>query len=342
MTTLKDLSRHLGLSVTQVSRAMNDHQDVRQTTKEKVWKAAEELGYKPNLTARKLVTGKSGTICFVQEGIPPREEAWLFMQIISNLSREFTRLGRQFLFHLAEDNDNILDTYESLIRGKTVDGFVLINPKDRDPRIAFLLEKNAPFVCHGRAMDDAAYPYFDIDNYAVGYELTSALTAQGHRDIALINGRENLGFSIRRYRGYLAALQEVGVTARPELVVHGQMIEALGYEEATRLLSRTDGPRPTGFVAASTRIASGIFRACAERGLRVPQDVSIVAHDDALAEVSAESLPTPLTVTVSPLSESWKPMARFLTLAIDGAPLEKTQKLQPVELIHRASVMAVS
>lgn len=342
MTTLKDLSQHLGLSVTQVSRAINDHWDVKQSTKERVWKAAEELGYKPNLTARKLVTGKSGTVCFVQEGIPPKEEAWLFMQIISNLSREFTRLGRQFLFHLADESDDVLGAYENLVRGKTVDGFVLINPKNQDPRIDFLLKREVPFVCHGRAMDDAPYPYYDIDNYAVGYNLTSLLISQGHREIAFLNGREGLAFSTRRHRGYLDALEEGGIGVDAGFVAHGQMVEAFGHDEAARLLTRTDGPRPTGFVASNTRIASGIFRACTEFGLSVPQDVSIVAHDDALSEVRSDSLPTPLTVTVAPLSESWAPMARLLTAAIDGAPLEKTQILQPVEVIERASIAPAS
>lgn len=341
MTTLKDLSQHLGLSVTQVSRAMNDHWDVKQSTKERVWKAAEALGYKPNLTARKLVTGKSGTVCFVQEGIPPKEEAWLFMQIISNLSREFTHLGRQFLFHLAEEGDDVLSAYENLIRGKTVDGFVLINPKCQDPRIDFLLKQEVPFVCHGRALGEASYPYFDIDNFAVGYNLTSLLISLGHRDIALINGREGLAFSTRRHQGYLAALEERGIAADSELVAHGQMIESFGRDEAARLLARTDGRRPTGFVASNTRIAAGIFRACKERGLAVPQDVSIVAHDDDLSEVNSDLLPTPLTVTFAPLSESWAPMARFLSAAIDGQPLQKTQTNQSFKLIERGSVAPV-
>ncbi len=341
MTTLKDLSRHLGLSVTQVSRAMNDHWDVKQSTKEKVWKAAKELGYQPNLAARKLVTGKSGTVCIVQEGIPPREESWLFMQIISNLSREFGKRKRQFLFHLKDEGADTLSAYSALIRGKTVDGFVLLNPKDEDERIAYLLEHKVPFVAHGRAMNSTEYPFFDIDNHAVGHDLTALLVAKGHRHIAMLNGRRGLAFSTRRRDGYAEALREGHIDVDDSLMAHGQMTEQFGYENAKRLLQRTEGPRPTAFVASSTRIAVGVFRACDELGLSVPEDISVVAHDDELDEIRSDSLACPLTVTLSPLRESWEPMAQFLTASIDGAPLEKTQKLQNVTVIERASVAAL-
>lgn len=336
MTTLKDLSRRLDLSVTQVSRALNDHWDVKQETKERVRRLAEELNYRPNLTARKLVTGKASTVGFVQQGMPPAEESWLYMQIIGELSKEFSRRGLQFLFNLTDEKD-VLKTYDSLIRAQTIDSFVLFNPTAKDARIEFLMEKKIPFVCHGRALDRSDYSYFDVDNRAIGYELTRHLLQHGHRKIGMINGQEGLSFNIRRQAGYQQALNEFEIALNAEYLVNGQMTERLGFEQATRMLSVETG-RPTAFIATNTRILLGILRACDELGMRVPKDVSVVAHDDHLDEIQVENFACPVTTTDSPIGDSLKHLAQLLTDATSGAPLAKTQELRKAKLLERASV----
>ena len=97
MTTLKDLSRHLNLSVTQVSRALNGYPDVSEATRARVLAAASELSYQPNLSARKLVSGRSGIVGMVLQGTPASMTGDHFLEIVSGLSSEFSRRDLQFV-----------------------------------------------------------------------------------------------------------------------------------------------------------------------------------------------------------------------------------------------------
>lgn len=337
MTTLKDLSRQLGLSVTQVSRALNDHGDVSDKTKERVREAAKELNYQPNLLARRLVTGRSGIVGLVYPFMPDPSDSWYFTQFVAGLSANFSRLGRQFMLHMADEGDDVLGVYDRLVRSRSIDGFVVIIPEVADARVDFLRRHKVPFVLHGQTMDKPDYPFFDIDNVTVGKDLTQHLIENGHREIAIINGQPEASFVQRRFFGYRQAMKDAGLPIRAEFQVSGTMTSDLGLLETVRLF-QADGPKPTGIVASNMRIAKGIFMALAAMGLRVPQDVSIVAHDDMLPDVRAHELPVPVTTTESPLNDSWEPLARFLNAALEGAPLGKAQKIGEHRFMKRASV----
>lgn len=336
MTTLKDLSRHLGLSITQVSRALNDHGDVSEKTKLRVRDAAKSLNYEANVLAKRLVTGRSGIVGLVYPVMPDPSDSWYFMKFVAGLSKEFTRLGRQFMLHMADDHHNHLDVYDKLVRSRSLDGFIIMTPQVADERVNFLRSRNVPFVLHGQTMDEPDYPFFDIDNMAVGYELTSYLAEQGHREIAIINGAPGASFVERRFVGYRQALRDHGLPHRPEFEAAGTMTADLGLLETVRLF-QSDGPKPTGLIASNLRIAKGIISAVQAMGLRVPEDVAIVAHDDKLPDVSADGLGVPVTTTEAPLGDSWEPLARFLNATLDGAPLSEVQQIGPHKLIERGA-----
>lgn len=337
MTTLKDLSRHLGLSVTQVSRALNNHSDVSKDTKERVMLAAKELEYHPNLMARRLVTGRSGIVGLVYPEMPDPSDSWYFTQFVAGLSSNFAHLGRQFMLHMSQDSDHGVEVYDSLVRSRSIDGFVVIIPEVADARVDFLREKKVPFVLHGQTMEDPDYPFYDIDNIAVGYDLTKRLIRAGHTEIAFINGQEKASFVQRRFIGYARALAEVGLKPRKSFQVTGTMTAELGLRETIRMF-QAKGPHPTGIIASNTRIAKGIFDGLAALGLRVPHDVSVVGHDDALPDVTPDQLPVSLTGTGSPLIESWEPLARYLDAALNGARLESVQEIGAHYFFERASV----
>jgi LacI family transcriptional regulator len=102
------------------------------------------------------------------------------------------------------------------------------------------------------------------------------------------------------------------------------------------------GPHPTAVVCGSTRLAAGLLRGLEARGLRVPDDVSVVVHDDELPGLRARTFDPPLTATCSPLAQGWPPLARILARAVDGAPLDELQLVGEVDLIERNSVRFVS
>ncbi len=337
MTTLRDISRHLGLSVTQVSRALNNHEDVSEETRKRVQEAAKKLNYQPNMMARRLVTGRSGIVGFVQPRMPGPEESVFFMHFLAGLSAGFSQHGRQFVLHMADREDDPLDVYARLVGTRSIDGFVITEPVMNDPRIAYLRENNVPFVLHGQTMDQPDFPFFDIDNVAVGYDLTKHLIDHGHRDIAFINGIEGSSYVHRREVGYRRALEEAGLPYRKPFDLRGPMSENTGLLETVRMF-QSEGPKPTAIVAGNMRIAKGIFTALDAVGLSVPNDISLVAHDDLLPDVMPHKLPVAVSGTTSPIAESWGPLADHLSRFLDGAPLKDVQKIAPHTFIKRGSV----
>jgi LacI family transcriptional regulator len=337
MATLKDVARRVGLSVTQVSRALNDHADVSADTKKRVAEAAKALKYHPNVSARKLVSGRSGMVALVVASYPGLTQDHMFFEVAAGLSAQFSGRDMQFVLHIAKAGENQISVYQRLIGSGSLDGFVLTATEAHDQRIRYLKSRGVPFVVHGRTEGDEDYPYFDIDNFGLAAQATRHLIARGHRRIALINGVQAMSFAIARLAGYRTALTEAGLTAPPEMVAHGWMDESLGLIETVRMFSGP-GPAPTAIFCSNILIAKGVYSGLAALGKAVPQQVSVIAHDDLLPDVRASAFYPPLTVTRSPLRESWVPLTEFLAGAIEGRPIATLQKIAAHEFIERGSV----
>lgn len=336
MATLKDLSRHLGLSVTQVSRALNGHSDVNEQTRARVQEAAKLLKYQPNISARRLVTGRSGTVGLV---VPPpvsTDGHAVFVEMISGLSASFAQQQVHFLLHVINPQEDPVAVHRRLIDSAALDGFVITDPVVNDPRIAFLRKRDVPFVVHGRLGDKNDFAYFDIDNYAVAHRLTTHLTGLGHQRIAFLNGVPGRTYVESRLRGHVAALAAAGIAHDPDLHRNGMMNRNFGLTETIRLML-PGSCRPTAIIAGNMLIALGVYDALQALGLRISADVSVVAHDDHLPGATAESLFPALTTTSAPLKESWGPMASLLVQALDGQPIETLQKMGGITFFDRAS-----
>lgn len=340
MATLKDLSRYLDLSVTQVSRALNDHDDVALETKERVRQAAKALNYQPNVMARRLVNGRSGIVGLVwQQKLEP-SESWIFAQFVGGLTREFNRLGLQLILNVADDEASAHATYERLVGGRLVDGFVLFMPVKNDARVGYLREHDVPFVVHGRPMENPDCAFFDIDNEAIGYDLTSMLIRKGHRKIAFINGLPNAIFAGARHKGYMRALAEAGIAPVSEYHVGGRMSEQLGLLETIRLF-QSPLPMPTAIIASSMSIAKGVIEAVRVLELRIPRDLSLVVHDDCLPNLDVADFPLALSGTAAPLHDAWSGLAGQLNAIIGGARPLDFQEVVSHQIIEGASILEI-
>jgi len=328
------------MSITQVSRALNGHSDVNEETRLRVKETARRMNYHPNMLARKLVSGRSGMVGLVVPQHPNIGQDGIFLEVVAGLSANFSGRGMQFVLHITGQDEPVLPVYQKLIGKAMLDGFVLIDPLDQDPRVAFLRKAGIPFVVHGRIGEAPDYPYFDIENQQLAFDLTSHLAARGHRRIAFLNGVAGRSYVTVRERGYRAALAQAGLTPDPRLHIHAPMDEANGLTAAVRMFS-DGGPRPTAIVCGNVRLARGVYQALAALGLSIPGDVSVVAHDDHLPALRASAFFPALTVTKAPLRESWEPLADCLAGAIDGRPLDQLQRVGRFEFIARNSVSSI-
>lgn len=278
---LKELSEHLGLSQTTVSRALNGYPEVSEATRLRVAAAAERHNYRPNTRAKGLATGRAMAIGHViptstsHEMVNP-----IFGDFISGAGETYAKNGYDMVLSLVEDGDQPR-AYRELKAKGTVDGIILHGPRTEDSRVTLLKELGLPFVVHGRVSDEEGpYSWIDVNNRNAFQRAAELLLDLGHTRIGLINGLETMDFAVRRRQGYLDALAATGIASDDSIMFSDEMTELYGYERACDLLGSPNPP--TAILVASMISAIGVRRALQDRGLVMGKDLSVITHDDEL------------------------------------------------------------
>lgn len=332
--TLKDVAQKAQLSVTQVSRALNGHDDVSASTRELARKVAAELNYTPNINARRLQDPKhrAGTIGIILANESLRFSDPFFGDLLSAmvLAAASHDLQLQLSTHFAETDP--LTPYEDAIRGRRVDGFVLLRTLVDDTRVTFLQENGAPFVTFGQPENGRSHAIVDsvADSLA---PVVRHLVELGHRRIACLAEPPQFAIANNRLSSFAQAVEQAPQRAHvtPRVVVAG-FHEEDGLAATRELLS---GPHPpTAIVALNDLLALGAMRAVHEEGLSVPEDLSVVGFDD----ISAASLVRPgLTTMRLSAAEVGQLLIDELHPLIEARRSSSRQRLVTPELVVRGS-----
>lgn len=279
---LKELSEHLGLSQTTVSRALNGFPEVKEATRLRVLAAAKKHNYSPNIRAKNLATGRAMATGHViplsskHEMVNP-----IFGDFVAGAGEVYARSGYEMVLSIVNDRDEAT-VYRDLRAKGTVDGLIVHGPKINDTRIDLLRQIGIPFVVHGRASGIAtSYSWLDVNNRRAFSRATDFLLDLGHRRIALINGLEAMDFAYRRRDGYERSLKARGIDPDPDLMRSEEMTEVYGYRSAREMMARAMSP--TAYLVSSIICAFGVRRAVEEAGLRIGRDISIITFDDELS-----------------------------------------------------------
>lgn len=333
---LRQLSELLGLSQTTISRALNGYPEVSEETRKRVFKAAEETGYRPNRAAQRLATGKAGSIGLVMPTAPGHNSDVHFGEFQSGLGEEALKHDFHFVIMPAHPRDEE-QAIRWLVASGSVDGYYLAYMREKDSRIAMAKSLGVPFIVHGRSYGlEDAYPYLDVDNEGAFRDATEMLLDLGHRRFSLLNGPEDLDFAIRRKLGVKSALKKRGLTLAPALTRHTAMTDEHGFRGMSELLRHPDPP--TAVLCASTVLALGAVRAINTAGLRLGHDISLVAHDDVLPLLKPEHFTVPLTTTRSSLRAAGIRIAERLIAQIERTkPQPPEHELWKADLVIRAS-----
>ena len=317
MMNLKQLSQHLGLSQTTVSRALNGFPEVREATRLRVVDAAARFHYRPNASARNLATGRASAIGIVFSPDQNLLVDQLFTDFLAGLVERGGATDTDILVSSTQ-GDNAA-AYRRLARRRSVDAVVLSSPFVEDPRLALLDELDLPVVVHGRTISDIPYAYLDIDNEGAFGTATGMLADLGHRRIGLINGEIALTFAAERRAGWDKALAARGLSPQAELACGAPMTEENGYRMARRLFE-LEAP-PTALLCASIFMALGVMRAARDTGRLIGRDLSIVAHDDGIDTIRPETLTPALTTTFSSIRAAGSRVAELALALVEGEPI---------------------
>ncbi|MFB2550122.1 LacI family DNA-binding transcriptional regulator [Ensifer soli] len=333
---LKQFAARLGLSPTTVSRALSGYPEVKAATRERVLKAAALYGYRPNTSALGLATGRVGAIGIVFKG--DTEFGPHTSEFMGGLGTRLQRDEIDMLVVTVGSAEAEFAAYRRLAASKRVDGIVLHSPVVEDPRIPLLEELGLPFVIHGRATAEGRHGWLDIDNAGAIRQATGLLADLGHRRIGFINGVRGRTFAEHRLEGYVDVLTEREIALDPQLCGNGEFTDEMGFRLMQGFLDLDDPP--TAVLAGSMMSALGAMRAIRIAGLRVGDDISLIAHDDVFPYLSPENLVPTLSTTRSPIRAAGARIGDLILDLVQGGDGHTLREVWPVELVMRHSTAA--
>ncbi|WP_299483960.1 substrate-binding domain-containing protein [uncultured Roseibium sp.] len=330
--TIDDVARHVGVAKGTVSRVLNNYTDISDSTRKRILKAVQDLGYQPSATARNLKRGRQDTLgIIIPVGHGNGADPFL-AEFIDGIARALDELGLDLLVTTAHSRDHVIQTLKRLIARRKVDGFIVTRTEVDDPRIAYLNELNFPFVAHGRTGDPSGYAWFDIDNEATFADGVRHLYSLGHERIGFVGGSLDLNFARQRREGYRQGLEALGVRHDPDLETIQTISEEGGLAGAEALLSQA--APPTAMLCATDALAIGVVQFCRKLGLKAGSDVTVIGYDGLPV---GEYLDPPLTTYSQSAQEAGGRVARMLIDLLDGKEPQTLQALAKARLIRRAS-----
>jgi DNA-binding LacI/PurR family transcriptional regulator len=326
--SIEDVAKKAEVSVVTVSRVINNVETVRENNRKKVLKAMEELNYTPSAAARSLALGSTKVIGLTLSTFNDS----FFDGIVKSVSKNLERYGYFLAISIVPDEKNSpIRSRSFLYQSNRVDGLILLAPQNEEVDMVELKNKNIPYVFIDNQKKDGTSSVI-VNNFKGGYEATKLLIELGHTKIAHVGGPDRFLSSREREKGYIAALKDAGL----EPFLHersGFSIDG-GYEVANKWIN--DGKIPTAIFAADDYMALGVMNAFMDKGMRVPEDISVVGYDD--QHFTTQFRPK-LTTIKQPTEELGKQGVDLLMKIINGESRSSTIMLDP-ELVIRESTMA--
>jgi Transcriptional regulators len=269
-TTIKDIAKVLGISHSTVSRALTGSKNVSEKTKEEILKAAKELNYIPNMNARSLKLDKAYNIGVFFSTISNGTSPFVFQTVINNVYKNIDKKYNVIV--------KGIDTYEkNTINPKNYDGILVVSQKTADDYfIEEILEKEIPLVVLNRKVGLEVINVFTDDSIG-SFKGVEELIKNGHKDIAIIEGVQNFDSTKMRRKGYLQAFEKYNIELNKNLVVNGDFTVKGGYYQAKNIIEKQE-PFSAIF-AFNDEMATGAIKALSEKGLKVPEDISVLGFD---------------------------------------------------------------
>lgn len=335
--TIADVARRAGVANGTVSRALNGYSDILPETKRRVMEAAKELGYVPNVSARNLSAKRPPNMALIMygllEGSAKDNLGYLLLQGVLAYTTEHHLELAIYMLDLAQERQM---SYTEFCRLHSISGAIVSGVTIDDPYLMELISSDIPSVAVDLPINSEKAGWVSIDNRAAAKEATQKLLALGHRDLLIIAGKKNADVNTVRMQGVQDALEGAGMCLGECERLHCDFSEEIAYQKTLTYL-KTGKKTPTAIFCFSDIMALGVMRALGERGLRIPQDVSLLGFDGLhLCELTVP----PLSTVAQDRREIGYEAAAMLHELMQGR-CEGGHRLLPHEMILRESVRDV-
>ncbi len=329
--TIRDVAKVAGVSVSTVSRVLNDKDDVSTDTYAKVQEVIQDLGYASSLAAKGMRSRRTNVIGLV---VPDVGDSFT-IQVMKGVNRAIQELEQDLIVftggnHAIRSWPAREQQYVSLLNGSITDGIILVAPT------ATVFATPHPLVAVDPHPEETEFSSVIATNRVGALALMEYLIQLGHRRIGFIGGRTDLQSALRRFQGYKDGLCRANLPLEQVLIQPGDYTRESGYTGAQKLLSLSD--RPTAIFAANDQSAIGVIHAAQEMGLRVPEDLSVAGFDNI---PEAGYIGGGLTTVDQFIDKMGYIAVEMLLKLIEDKPVEKLLRMD-TQLIIRNSCLPVA
>ncbi len=281
----------LKVSRVTVTKALQDHTDIAEETRRKVKELAEQLGYIPNGIGRSLSTKKTQTIGI----IVPKINHSFFSSVIEDMFKAATVLDYKILLMVSFESEAIEYSSVKTLLSMNVDGIIIDTASDTTTSRSYSLIKkhSKPFLFFDRKLRNFDAPGVFFDDEELSCKLVKAVINKGYRRIMYITGPQHLNINYDRLQGFKRAMSESNLEVPNDLIIETNLGQKNGYK-AFQLYLQTHKELPEAICCVNDSIALGVYDACKEAGISIPDDLGVVGYGN----VAISSLVQPALTTV--------------------------------------------
>lgn len=277
--TIRDVAIKAGVSVSTVSRAFNNYDDINADTRQSILEIAKEMGYKPNTSQKSTDPGKYFRVGMVIENYEPSGLLNpLLFDIIMSFKNTASKSGYDVILLSTTSDMQKHQEFERLFNEKQIDGAFVMGLRTSDKYYDEIASVSSPCILHDINIDNRSVCCVGVDNIKGAFMAVEHLIKLGHKKIAFINGHKEAAVSYERLDGYYLALNRYNIPVESSLVYYGDFSDASAERAVEKIME--EHKDVTGVFCASDLMAVGAISMLKNLGYRVPEDVSVVGFDD--------------------------------------------------------------
>ncbi|QEH18070.1 HTH-type transcriptional repressor PurR [Histophilus somni] len=275
MATIKDVAKMAGVSTTTVSHVINKTRFVAKETEQQVLQAIKNLNYSPSAVARSLKVNTTKSIGMIVTTC----ETPYFAEIIHSVEELCYRQGYSLFLCNTQNNPEKIKNHLDMLAKKRVDGLLVMCAEYTQNSLNLLATfEDLPMVVMDWGPFNENTDLIQDNSFSGGYIATKYLIDNGHKDIAIISGELKKTTAVMRYQGFKKAMQEANLAINPDWIMEGFFEPEDGYECMNKIL--VQDKLPTAVFCCNDVMALGAISAIGEKGLKVPDDISVIGYDN--------------------------------------------------------------
>ncbi len=322
--SIEDVARRAGVSITTVSRVLNNFPTVNARNKAKVEEAIAALKFKPNISAQRLARGLNNSVGLIMPGYPGIFHSFYAIELIRGVGHACETLKLDLIFHIT-DGYNLLNT-------NNVGGIIFADIIENKKQVESVLEEGIPCIVINNVVTDMDINYVAVDNSKGAKIATEYLAGLGHKKIAIITGSLTTQSGAHRLEGFLDFMKKSNLPIKDEYIYKGDYSRRCARIATEQFLSLKNPP--TAIFACSDDMALETITVINEKGLKVPTDISVIGFDDNPASLYG---PVALTTIKQPLFKMAEDAVRYLNAILSGKKNTPAKILLAPELVTRES-----